>query len=78
MKNPYIHGYEAYIHGFHSYIHEYKIPLFKSTHINNLDVVQTVSQADIDWLFIIGWSQFVNQNLLESPKKGVLGIHPTL
>ena len=60
------------------FCNEYKIPLFKSTHINNLDVVQTVSQADIDWLFIIGWSQIVNQNLLESPKKGVLGIHPTL
>ena len=56
----------------------HKIPLFKSTSINNLDVIKTICRAEIDWLFIIGWSQIAKQNLLDSPKKGVLGIHPTL
>lgn len=56
----------------------HKIPLFKSTSINNLDVIKTICRAEIDWLFIIGWSQIAKKNLLDSPKKGVLGIHPTL
>ena len=56
----------------------HKIPLFKSTNINNLDVIKAICGAEIDWLFIIGWSQIAKKNLLDSPKKGVLGIHPTL
>ena len=54
------------------------IPLFKSSHINNLEVIDAIQSANIDWLFIIGWSQIASNDVLNSPKKGVLGVHPTL
>jgi methionyl-tRNA formyltransferase len=54
------------------------IPLFKSTHVNNADVVQAIKGADIDWLFIVGWSQIASIEVLGAPRRGVLGMHPTL
>jgi methionyl-tRNA formyltransferase len=54
------------------------IPLFKSAHVNNSDVIKQIKRADLDWLFIIGWSQIASQDVLDAPNKGVLGMHPTL
>ncbi len=54
------------------------IKLIKSSHVNNEEVINSIKQAGIDWLFIIGWSQIASKELLDTPKKGVLGIHPTL
>lgn len=54
------------------------IPLLKSTHVNNADVIRAIQNAEIDWLFIIGWSQIASGELLRSPALGVLGMHPTL
>jgi len=57
---------------------KYDINLIKNSHINNKEVIETIRKIDLDWLFIIGWSQIASQDLLNSPKKGVIGIHPTL
>lgn len=57
---------------------EKSIPLFKSSHINNDDVLSQIKKADLDWLFIIGWSQVASKALIDAPKNGTLGIHPTL
>ena len=57
---------------------QHNIPLLKSEHINNSDVIASINSFDIDWLFIIGWSQIANLNVLKSPNKGVIGMHPTL
>ena len=54
------------------------IPLFKSGHVNNSDVIDQIKRADLDWLFIIGWSQIASQDVLDAPHNGVLGMHPTL
>ena len=54
------------------------IPLFKLNHINDTDVAEVLKKYDIDWLFIIGWSQIASPNLLKVPKKGIIGAHPTL
>jgi methionyl-tRNA formyltransferase len=56
----------------------HSIPLIKSSHINNDACVDAIKQYDIDWLFIIGWSQIAHNEVLNAPNKGVLGIHPTL
>lgn len=56
----------------------HEIPLLKSTHVNNLDVIESIYAADIDWLFIIGWSQIASPSIVNSAKKGVFGMHPTL
>jgi methionyl-tRNA formyltransferase len=54
------------------------IPLVKSTHVNNLEVVSAISSAKIDWLFIVGWSQIAASQVLAAPRFGVFGMHPTL
>tara|TARA_Y100000588_G_scaffold188919_1_gene202882 strand:+ start:13845 stop:14672 length:828 start_codon:yes stop_codon:yes gene_type:complete len=54
------------------------IPLVKSDHINNREIIDAVNKHNIDWLFIIGWSQIASQELLDAPNKGAIGIHPTL
>lgn len=60
------------------FCNENKIPLLKSRHINDPIVVDTIKNHQIDWLFIIGWSQIASVNILNAPSKGVLGIHPTM
>jgi methionyl-tRNA formyltransferase len=54
------------------------IPLYKLNHINDFDVAEVLKKYDIDWLFIIGWSQIASADLLKIPHKGVIGAHPTL
>ncbi len=54
------------------------IELYKIEHINEDVVIKLIHEFQLDWLFIIGWSQIANRRLLDSPKKGVLGMHPSL
>jgi methionyl-tRNA formyltransferase len=61
-----------------SFCSNHNIPLFKSTHVNNRDVVQAIKSADLDWLFIVGWSQIASAEVLVAPRRGVFGMHPTL
>ncbi|MGL5209691.1 formyltransferase family protein [Cetobacterium sp.] len=55
-----------------------KIPLLKIENINENIVLETIKKYDLDWLFIIGWSQIAKKELLFTPKKGCIGMHPTL
>lgn len=54
------------------------VPLLKVRSVNDDEVVDQIRDRGIDWLFIIGWSQIAKQNLLEAPRLGCVGIHPTL
>ncbi len=54
------------------------VPLLRSRHVNNQDVIEAIKSHEIDWLFIIGWSQIASEEVLNAPKRGVLGMHPTL
>jgi len=54
------------------------IPLHKIRNVNDADAIELLREADLDWLFIIGWSQIAGPELLAVPRKGVLGMHPTL
>ena len=54
------------------------VPLYKLNHINDSDVAEVLKKYDIDWLFIIGWSQIASADFLKVPHKGVIGAHPTL
>ncbi|OOG74581.1 formyltransferase family protein [Algoriphagus sp. A40] len=53
-------------------------PLYKLNHINDSDVAEVLKEYQIDWLFIIGWSQIASPELLKIPYKGIIGAHPTL
>ncbi len=55
-----------------------QMPLYKLNHINDPDVSKLLKEYEIDWLFIIGWSQIASSDLLNVPKKGIIGAHPTL
>lgn len=57
---------------------QHDITLLKSPHVNDAEVVEAITQAQIDWLFIIGWSQIAGPAVLAAPRLGALGIHPTL
>lgn len=54
------------------------IPLIKINHINENLAKKAIREHNIDWLFIIGWSQIADRELLSIPNKGCIGIHPTL
>ena len=54
------------------------IDLVKIDHVNDDDVINVIKKYNLDWLFIVGWSQIANKRLLKTPRLGVLGIHPTL
>lgn len=56
----------------------HKIPLNKIKNINEDEAVIAIKQKELDWLFIIGWSQIAKKEVLEAPKSGCLGMHPTL
>ena len=54
------------------------VPLLKSPNVNDAAVINAIRQSGIDWLFIIGWSQIAREDVLAAPRRGVLGMHPTL
>ena len=54
---------------------KYNIPLLKINNINDEETIKAVREKEIDWLFVIGWSQIVKKELLSVPKKGCVGIH---
>lgn len=57
---------------------KHNIPLIKINHINDFEVKEIVKKYKLDWLFIIGWSQIASSDLLNSPRNGCIGMHPTL
>lgn len=53
-------------------------PLLKVRHINDAESIKQIADANLDWLFVVGWSQIADKNVLASVHRGCLGIHPTL
>jgi methionyl-tRNA formyltransferase len=53
-------------------------PLLKIDNINDPEVISALKEYEIDWLFIIGWSQIAKKEVLNTPKDGCIGMHPTL
>ena len=54
------------------------IDLVKVKNVNDPEAIQAVREHEIDWLFIIGWSQIAHPEMLSAPRRGALGMHPTL
>lgn len=57
---------------------KYETELLKIKNVNDFEVIEKIKDRKIDWLFIIGWSQIAKKEILETPKYGVIGMHPTL
>lgn len=60
------------------FANEHGSTLVKAGNVNDGTVIRAVKEHQIDWLFVIGWSQIVKEELLSTPNRGVLGMHPTL
>jgi len=56
----------------------HRIDLVKIRNVNDDESIAAIKQHELDWLFIIGWSQIARQPILNAPARGVLGMHPTL
>ena len=57
---------------------ENKVELLKINNVNDKEVIDAITTHNIDWLFIIGWSQIAKKELLKTPQKGCIGMHPML
>jgi methionyl-tRNA formyltransferase len=57
---------------------EQDVPLIKINNINDQEVLAALREQQIDWLFIIGWSQIAKNEVLDAPTHGCIGMHPTL
>lgn len=54
------------------------LDLVKVRNINRPEAVAVLNEYELDWLFIIGWSQIAREEVLAAPRRGVIGMHPTL
>jgi methionyl-tRNA formyltransferase len=77
-----LHDYKAVKKSGRIYLDEFAqkqaVPVLKINHINDPEVKKTLREQEIDYLFIIGWSQIADNELIHIPKNGTFGIHPTL
>ena len=56
----------------------HEVPLIKCQSINDETAIMSVKERQLDWLFVIGWSQIVGSEMLATPTQGCIGMHPTL
>lgn len=57
---------------------DHAIPLRHIRNINDAEAISAIRDAALDWLCIIGWSQIAKLEVLATPRRGCLGMHPTL
>jgi methionyl-tRNA formyltransferase len=60
------------------FCNQHNIEIVKIRKVNDSEAIEAIQRHEIDWLFIIGWSQIAQREVLQAPKRGVLGMHPTL
>ena len=56
--------------------YEFNIPIFKLKDINSS--LKIFKKLGPDIIIMAGWRQIINKNILNFPKKGFIGFHPTL
>lgn len=44
---------------------------------NDPAVIKFVNDTSADWIFVLGWSELLNAQLLAAPSQGVVGSHPS-
>ncbi len=66
-------GYEP----IHELAKENNIPFTKFTKISDTENIEIIRDIGPDYIFVIGLSQIVPQEMIALAKKGVVGFHPT-
>ena len=56
---------------------ENDIPFFKTKNINSIKTKDWLKSINPDVIFILGWSQILDVELIDLPKKYIIGSHPS-
>jgi len=54
----------------------YKIPFIKTKNVNELPILEWVSELKPDIVYCFGWNSLLGIDFIQIPKKGVVGYHP--
>ena len=54
------------------------VPIYKIDHINSDQSITLLKQLDLDIVFVIGWSQIIDKQVLSIPRLGMVGVHSSL
>ena len=57
---------------------KYNIPIYKVDHINSNQSIGLLRNLDLDVVFVVGWSQIIDVEILSIPKLGMVGVHSSL
>ena len=52
-------------------------PVYKVRNINSEENIQLLQNLSPDFIFVVGWSQILSKEILDIPKQGCIGYHPT-
>lgn len=61
----------------HDLANELQIQFLEFQSVNDARVVQTLKDWKLDYLFVVGLSQLVSSDVLDTANKGSIGYHPT-
>lgn len=61
----------------HEIAQENNIPYTKFEKINDEENIQIIQSISPDYIFVVGLSQLVKRQIIDSAKLGVIGFHPT-
>jgi len=56
--------------------YKYNIPIIETLNINDFEILKMIKSYKPDYMFVIGWSQILNKEVLKLPSKGTIGYHP--
>lgn len=56
----------------------YKIPLYRVEKINCQESIELLKELSLDVCFVIGWSEIINSEALNTVKVGMIGAHASL
>ena len=54
------------------------IPIYKVDDVNSVNNIEKLRKLNCDIIFVIGWSFIICEEIIDIPKLGCIGNHPTL
>ena len=61
----------------HQLAQKHSIPYMQFKNINEPENIQLIKEIEPDYIFVIGLSQLVGEDIINTAKKGIIGFHPT-
>ncbi len=56
---------------------KFAVPYLRVSDINSIEAKQFIKSKYVDYIFILGWSQILDDEVISLAKNGVLGSHPS-